>query len=253
VFPIFNKGHAAMNRRSSDRITTEAIVRILHENEVYYSISADISLGGINVVCRLNFSKGDILDIEFSIPQSNLSKPVKCKVKVLRSSIYEGNHHLHCSFVEISDMDTARFEEALNSLIIEAWFVSDEEKPVKTGPYKSDQRAHHRVPIKMWITNKDVDEHIHLPAENLSIGGMYMITPAKHEPGSVLEIAFNLPGTGHTMEAVVTVVNIRPVGAMWGTGLKFIGLSDEDREVLEKVVSSDITARWFVPESEEKE
>ncbi len=242
-----------MNRRSSDRISTEAIVRIIYNNEVYYSLSADISLGGINIICRLNFSKGDIIDIEFSIPQSNLSRPVKCKVKVLRSSIYEGNHHLHCSFVEISDMDTARFEEALNLLIIEAWFVPDEEKPVKSSESRSDTRAHHRVPIKTWITNKDVDDHIHLPAENLSIGGMYVITPAKHEPGSVLEIAFDLPGSGQTMEAVVTVVNIRPVGAMWGTGLKFIGLSDEDREVLEKVVHSDITARWFFSEQEEKE
>jgi len=82
---------------------------------------------------------------------------------------------------------------------------------------------------------------------------MYVITPAKHEPGSVLEIAFDLPGSGQTMEAVVTVVNIRPVGAMWGTGLKFIGLSEEDRELLEKVIHSDITARWFFSEQEEKE
>lgn len=236
-----------MNRRFSDRISTEAVVRILHDGEIYYSISADISLGGINVVCRLNFNKGDELDIEFSIPQSNLKKPVKCKVKVIRSSIENGAHHLHCSFSSITDEDFSRFQTAMDTLIIEAWFVRDETPENSSGTY-SDKREYYRVPIKMWITNKDVDDHIHLPAENISSGGMYVVTPANHEQGSVLEIAFNLPGSGKLIEAVVVVVNTRPVGAMFGTGLKFIGLSDEDKHLLEEIISSDITARWFVPD-----
>jgi len=234
-----------MNRRETDRVSAEAVVRILHKGEVYYSLSADISFGGINIISRLNFAKGDEMEIEFSIPQSNLLKPIKCKVKVIRMAIRNGSHHLHCSFSGIDEKDRKRFEDALNFLIVEAWFISDNEKKPAPGIYGSDKREHFRVPLKMWIVNKDVDDHIHLPAENLSIGGMYVITPAQHEPGTVLEVAFNLPGQKKPMEAVVTVVNVRPVGAMFGTGLKFIGLSEEDREVLEKVIYSDITARWF--------
>jgi c-di-GMP-binding flagellar brake protein YcgR len=242
-----------MNRRQSDRVSAEAIVRIIHQGEVYYSLSADISLGGIKIVCRLSFSKEDEIEIEFSIPQSNLERPVKSLVKVLRASVDSGTHHLHCSFISMSDDDSKRFEEAMNSLIVEAWFISDEERKKSDGIYSSEKRDHFRVPIKMWVINKDVDDHIHLPAENLSIGGMYVITPAKYDIGTILEIAFNLPGSRKKMEAVVAVVNVRPVGAMFGTGLKFIGLSEEDRELLEKVIYSDITARWFAPDSPEKE
>lgn len=237
-----------MNRRETDRVSAEAIVRIIHKGEVYYSLSADISFGGINIVCRLNFAQNDVLDIEFSIPQSNLKKPVKCTALVLRSSVNAGSRHLHCIFAEMSKEDFLRFEKAMNSLIIEAWFISDEEKKQSSGIYKSEKRDYFRVPIKMWIINKDADDHIHLPAENLSIGGMFIITPAKYDIGTVLEIAFNLPGSRKLIESVVSVVNVRQEGAMFGTGLKFIGLDDEDRKMLEKVIYSDISARWFIPD-----
>ncbi len=232
-------------RRTHNRVRAKAVIRIFQENDIYYSISGDISLGGINIVCRLPLKKNAVFDIDFSIRESRLKKPVKCKVRVIRVSVKNSIHYLHCTIEEIAPEDYRRFEEALNNLIVEAWFSDDKEKEVKV-PKWIDKRQYHRVPMKIWIVSKEIDEHIHLPAENISSGGIYVITPAEHEPGSILEIAFKLPGKEHVVEAVVLVVNMRPDGDMFGLGLKFIDMKDEDRKMLENTITSDLTAKWFI-------
>lgn len=234
----------SMERRTHNRVRAKAVIRIFKEKEIFYSISGDISLGGINIVCRLPYKKNDIFEIDFTIKESNLKKPVKCTVKVVRVSVQNYIHHLHCVIEKIDPDDLKRFEKALNNLIIEAWF-SEERIEVKS-PEWIDRRNYHRVSIKIWIVSNEIDEHIHLPAENISSGGMYIITPARHDPGTILEIAFKLPGNEKVIEAVVQVVNIRPEGDMFGLGLKFLDMKDEDRKKLNKIIASDMTAKWFI-------
>jgi len=232
-------------RRIYNRVRANAIIRIFNKEDIYYSISGDISLGGINIVCRLPYKKNDIFDIDFTIRESHLENPVRCKVKVIRVSVKNSVHHLHCLIDKITPEDLKRFEEALNDLIVEAWFSDMKTKKIK-APKWVDKRKYHRVPMKIWIVSKEIDEHIHLPSKNISSGGIYVITPAKHEPGSILEIAFKLPGKEHLIDAVVLVMNIRPEGDMFGIGLRFLDMNDTDRKTLHNVITSDITAKWFV-------
>ena len=239
-------------RRTYNRVRAKAIIRIFYEEDIYYSISGDISLGGINIVCRLPFKKNDLFNIDFTIRESRLKKPVKCKVRVIRVSVKNSIHHLHCIIEEIAPEDSKKFEDALNNLIVEAWFSDKKTREIK-APEWVDKRKYHRVPIKIWIVSKEIDEHIHLPAENISSGGIYIITPAKHEPGSVLEIAFKLPGQEKVIEAVVLVMNIRQEGDMFGLGLKFLDMEDNDRKTLENVITSDITAKWFINDTIEND
>jgi hypothetical protein len=232
-------------RRTYNRVRANAIIRIFDKEDIYYSISGDISLGGVNIVCRLPYRKNDVFDIDFTIRESHLEKPVRCKVKVIRVSVKNSVHHLHCLIEKIAPEDFKRFEEALNDVIVEAWFSDMNTKKIK-APKWIDKRKYHRVPMKIWIVSKEIDEHIHLPAENISSGGIYVITPAKHEPGSILEIAFKLPGNEHVIESVVLVMNIRPEGDMFGIGLRFLDMEDDDKKALHNVITSDITAKWFV-------
>lgn len=234
-----------IERRVFNRVTAKAVIRIFVNNDIYYSISGDISLGGINIVCKLPYRKNSVFDIDFTIRESQLKKPVPCTVKVVRVSVKNSVHHLHCTIEKISPDDRKRFEDALNNLIVEAWFTDRKTKEIK-APRWMDKRQYNRVPMKIWIVSREIDEHIHLPAENISSGGIYVITPASHEPGTVLEIAFRLPGHSGTIEAVVQVANTRPEGDMYGHGLKFLDMSDKNRKALENFINSDLTAKWFI-------
>ncbi len=232
------------DKRDHTRVTTRATVWILKEGKRYCHITGDISLGGIKITSPVPYEEGKILDIEFFIPESGLTKPVKCKIAVAKVTLKENTYFLHCYFFDIPRKSYDRFCEAVNNLIIEAWFIEETESRGKEIFYHN-KRAHQRVPLKMWITSKDIDENIYLPAENISVGGMYIITPARHEPGTVLEIVFNIPPHDKKIEAVIVVENIRPEGNMFGLGVKLIDMDEKDRLFLERSITSDITARWF--------
>jgi uncharacterized C2H2 Zn-finger protein len=233
------------DKREFTRVAAKATVWIIKDGKRYCHITGDVSLGGIKISSVQPYKEGDILDIEFSIPDSGLKYPVFCKIAVSKITSKDGTYFLHCYFFDIAAKDQDRFSDAVNNLIVDAWFL--DENPVKSKDvlYKN-QREQSRVPLKMWINSKDIDDNVYLPAQNVSTGGLYLITPAKHEPGTVLEIAFNIPSKKKLIEAVVVVENIRKEGSLYGLGVKFIDLNEQDRQILQSLITADLTTKWYL-------
>jgi len=232
------------DKRDFTRVAAKATVWLIKDNKRYCHITGDISLGGIKIASPVPYRDGEILDIEFSIPDSNLKRPVRCKIAVTNVSVKDGSYFIHCYFFDIPKNDQERFSDAINNLIVEAWYIDEDFKKPALKEL-SNKREYSRVPLKMWITSKDIDESVHLPVENISSGGLYIITPVRHEPGTILEIAFHIPSKKNKIEAIVLVENIRAEGGLFGLGVKFIDLNDRDKAILEKSITQDITTRWF--------
>ncbi len=232
------------DKREFTRVEAKGTIWILKDGKRFCHMTGDISHGGVKISSVEPYKEGDILDVEFFIPESGLKQPIHCKIAVSRITAKDNGYFLHCYFFDIDKKDREKFSNAINNLIVEAWFL-DEKSVSRKYLFYSNQREHNRVPLKMWITCKDIDENIYLPAENVSSNGMYIITPAKHEPGSVLEIAFNIPSKKKKIEAIVVVQNMRKEGSMYGLGVRFIDLNQDDREILEKTITADITTKWY--------
>ena len=106
------------------------------------------------------------------------------------------------------------------------------------------KRAFERVPARMKVTWPSAREFLVTYAENISAGGIYVLTPTPPELGEVVDISLELPdgpAPARTKAAVIqrlTPDEAKKRGRQPGAGLQFVGSDDEFRRRLDLCIEN---------------
>jgi len=98
---------------------------------------------------------------------------------------------------------------------------------------KSDRRRDRRVPVELWIEAEAGDELYFHRAANLSVGGAFFDKTIPQPVGTVVELRFMLPGAPGEIRCRGEIVSALD----FAMGVKFLGLSDDDRKRVEEAVA----------------
>ncbi|MBU1887649.1 MAG: PilZ domain-containing protein [Candidatus Omnitrophica bacterium] len=74
--------------------------------------------------------------------------------------------------------------------------------------------------------------------KNISMGGILFTTDRKFQPDTILKVKIRLPGSPDYLHAKVKVIDSRQRirGVMYDTRVKFVGIKDEDKDAIKRVV-----------------
>ena len=74
--------------------------------------------------------------------------------------------------------------------------------------------------------------------KNISLGGILFTTGEKFKPGTILKVKIRLPDSPEYLNAKVKVIDSkqRIRGIMYDTRVRFIGIKDEDRAAIRRMV-----------------
>jgi uncharacterized protein (TIGR02266 family) len=110
--------------------------------------------------------------------------------------------------------------------------MKDKEK----RPIFKERRVYKRVPLDIWVEQqKDQDLYFQRSA-NLSVGGIYLEKTVPHPQGTIVTLSFTLPGDSQPIKTRGQIVNIPQKRNELGMGIKFIELSQEDKERIERFI-----------------
>lgn len=112
--------------------------------------------------------------------------------------------------------------------------------PTHTERQPHEHRASPRVDVESEITLVSEDNFYQGFSENISEGGLFVVTYQPHRVGDVITVRFTLPGVERTLEARAEVRWVRE-GApdrdvAPGLGVRFVELADDDRACIERFV-----------------
>ena len=97
-----------------------------------------------------------------------------------------------------------------------------------------------RVDVEADITFFSEDNFYQGFSENISEGGLFVVTYLPRKCGDVITVRFTLPGIEHTLEARAEVRWVRAGIADRhlppGLGVRFLDLSQADRAIVERFV-----------------
>lgn len=100
-------------------------------------------------------------------------------------------------------------------------------EPSAPPPWRNP-RKHPRVNLVTQVESR-AEGRISLGrVENISVGGMLVLTRETFEAGSEVVVRFNLPDGGH-VEAAARVMHTKPGAQM---GIQFLNLTEEDRRAI---------------------
>jgi len=97
-----------------------------------------------------------------------------------------------------------------------------------SAPPWRNPRRHPRVTLVTQVESRARGQTCLGRVENISVGGMLVLTRDTFEAGSEVVVRFNLPGGGH-VEAAARVMHTRPGAQM---GVQFINLTEDDRRAI---------------------
>ena len=106
------------------------------------------------------------------------------------------------------------------------------------------KRAFERIPAHLKVTWPSAREFLVTYAENISAGGIYVVTPTPPELGEVVDISLELPdgpAPARTKAAVIqrlTPDEAKKRGRQPGAGLQFVGSDDEFRRRLDLCIEN---------------
>ena len=109
-----------------------------------------------------------------------------------------------------------------------------------SGP---DQRNHRRREFDLPVTVTEADSHVQgeicFDARDLSVGGAFLRADLLFEVGEVLDLSFQLPGSGVVRARGKVVRVVRDAGPeIPGMGIAFTELTDGDRDAVRAFLSS---------------
>ncbi|MEW6324120.1 MAG: PilZ domain-containing protein [Nitrospirota bacterium] len=90
--------------------------------------------------------------------------------------------------------------------------------------------------LVLEVRGKDYEKVFIGYAENLSLGGLMLSTPKRLKPGDRFPVQFVLPDRTSTVQCTCEVVWRRDSSGApsTGVGLRFVGIGDEARKVLDQ-------------------
>ena len=99
----------------------------------------------------------------------------------------------------------------------------------------TERRIYPRAEIRWPVTIKTAQDTIEAKLRNLGVGGAYIHCDRSPEPGEIVDLILQTP-TGASLEITAEVVWAGKVLAL-GMGVRFVEISDEDRQYIEKTVT----------------
>lgn len=111
-------------------------------------------------------------------------------------------------------------------------------------PSVSNQRKHDRFDYKLEINGSAKHQFFTGFTENISAGGLFVATYHTEPVGTRFRIQFSIPGLAYQFNVDCEVRWVReynenaPVEQMPGMGVRFLGLSDEERGMLNMFIST---------------
>jgi uncharacterized protein (TIGR02266 family) len=100
---------------------------------------------------------------------------------------------------------------------------------------EGDRRISSRIPVEMWVEESTDRELYFQRSANLSTGGIFLENTIPHPVGTVIALAFTLPGDDQKLNVKGEIVNAAEGGTL-GMGVKFIQLDENARERIKKFV-----------------
>jgi uncharacterized protein (TIGR02266 family) len=100
---------------------------------------------------------------------------------------------------------------------------------------EGDRRIGSRIPVEMWVEESTDHELYFQRSANISSGGIYLENTIPHPVGTVVSLAFILPGDTLKVRVKGEIVNAD--NGQLGMGVKFLQLDDEARERIRAFVS----------------
>lgn len=111
-----------------------------------------------------------------------------------------------------------------------------------------ERRTKERIPVKMWIRNIDGNANYFQQTGNLSVSGMYILSPNPYPDNTTIQLEFQVPGTDHIVSCHALVLRSTPDGQFMGLSVKFTDMNERDRQVISKAVDELISEYWYIME-----
>lgn len=111
-----------------------------------------------------------------------------------------------------------------------------------------ERRTKERIPVKMWIRNIDGNANYFQQTGNLSVSGMYILSPNPYPDNTTIQLEFQVPGTDHIVNCHALVLRSTPDGQFMGLSVKFTDMSERDRQIVSKAVNDLISEYWYIME-----
>jgi uncharacterized protein (TIGR02266 family) len=100
---------------------------------------------------------------------------------------------------------------------------------------EGERRLGARIPVEMWVEESTDHELYFQRSANISSGGIYLENTIPHPVGTVVSLAFVLPGDTQKVRVKGEIVNAD--NGQLGMGIKFLQLDDVARERIRAFVS----------------
>lgn len=102
---------------------------------------------------------------------------------------------------------------------------------------QGERRRTKRVPVEMWVEETLEDALYFQRSANLSAGGLFFEQTIPHPIGTLVNLKFTLPGYDEPIETQGEIVGT-PVEEGLGMAVKFIDLTEQQRESIERFVEA---------------
>lgn len=113
---------------------------------------------------------------------------------------------------------------------------------------QKERRTKERIPIKMWVRNIEGEADYFQQTANLSVNGMYILSPNPYSIGTVIDIEFQVPGTDYIVKCGAEVLKCTEENQMIGLSVRFKDLTGHDKKVIEKAIEKLANELWDINE-----
>lgn len=105
-----------------------------------------------------------------------------------------------------------------------------------------ERRLHRRVPLELLVQHRfdSLTDFMQEVATDISVGGMFLRTKAKHKVGDTIYLRFALADGLPLIEGIGRVVRVNSASglhAITGLGIEFVSLDRESRKLIESIVA----------------
>jgi uncharacterized protein (TIGR02266 family) len=100
----------------------------------------------------------------------------------------------------------------------------------------TDRRAGPRIPLEMWVEERTDRELYYEHGGELSVSGLFLDRSVPHPIGTVVTLAFTLPGDDRRIQVRGEIVSLSGSGE-FGMGVRFLDLADADRERIARFIA----------------
>ena len=111
---------------------------------------------------------------------------------------------------------------------------------------QEERRTKDRIPVKMWVRNIEGEADYFQQTANLSVNGMYILSPNPYSAGTVIDIEFQVPGTDYIIKCGAEVLKCTDEEPMIGLSVRFKNMTEQDKKIVEKAIAQLANEFWYI-------